>query len=365
VECVYAESRVGRVRGIRTKKYKSRTNQNDTTIEAEDEISSDPTDMSTSTSTSGPSGSTDAIAADNDFYFPQPTVQRRMHTQSTSAGGFEDVVLNWSNELAAASDVNMLNDTDQLFANLVTENQHGQISPVNDSQFGTETRRTSFSQAESDIRSPEVNFETTTHSDRRSHFALARRKPLHAQLQLSSNSRYTSNRTSSQCIVACTKIILSLEKYLIDDLKVLDLIFDIVKKVMGQLNPLVEYQFVTRDMKCLTIFRVIVKQIIELLEAGCANFFAELQDDGASEEDGDVIGGSLSNLGFGFLNVTPGDQRRWRSQLVLEELQPISQNLRKIVALINTNLQFTASQVDIQTSLSALMETTRRRGGLT
>jgi len=109
-------------------------------------------------------------------------------------------------------------------------------------------------------------------------------------------------------VIACTKLILSLEKYLVDELRVLDLILGIIKKVMEQLNPLVvKLQFINQDKLCLSLLRIIINQIVELLEAGCTSYFAEPKVNDVGQAHTDLMGSNLPTLGFGFLNVTAGD----------------------------------------------------------
>ncbi|KAI8623711.1 hypothetical protein F5Y19DRAFT_492003 [Xylariaceae sp. FL1651] len=134
----------------------------------------------------------------------------------------------------------------------------------------------------------------------------------------------------NQCVIACSQIIFSLEKYQADKLKVLNLILGIVKGVTKRLDPLVNGQFECHNTKCLSLFDIIIYQLVEILEAGCADFLAdnsdaqrplpmELMEPGFQEVD-------MSGLGLGLK-----DQDRFRSQTILEVLRPVIRIMQKVL----------------------------------
>ena len=144
-------------------------------------------------------------------------------------------------------------------------------------------------------------------------------------------------RLDSQCVLACCQIISSLEKYILAELKVLDIILDIVRRAVDDLDQFVRKQQGSRNLRCLTLFGTVMLQIIELLEIGCATFLAENRGQDSDDDDGDGTGGDGGNdslsLSFGVFRVGPEQQRAWRSQVVLRELQQSSQILQKIITL--------------------------------
>ncbi|KAJ8069785.1 hypothetical protein OCU04_000201 [Sclerotinia nivalis] len=177
--------------------------------------------------------------------------------------------------------------------------------------------------------------------------------------------------SSSRCVMACSQIIISLEKYLVAELKVLDLVLGIVKRVIDKLGPLVGEQLGLRNVKCLSLFSTIVYQILELVEAGCTNFLT----DGLVDKLADPLGGNLNDLGFGTFNTSPGNQKRFGCQIVLEELRPIAEIIRKVVVLSNAKSsgyngrdgmseEQTGYHGDMQDRLKRLVEKVRRVGGL-
>ena len=136
-------------------------------------------------------------------------------------------------------------------------------------------------------------------------------------------------------------MITSLENYIADQLKALDLILGIVKRAVDTLNPLVGQQLGPRNLKCLALFGVMMYQIIELVEAGCAKFLEDQPEDFSMPDLSPANGlGRLgvggAGLGFGAFHFNHEEQKMWRSQIVLKELLQISELLRKIMALANT-----------------------------
>ena len=142
----------------------------------------------------------------------------------------------------------------------------------------------------------------------------------------------TDYMTHSRCVIICSNLISSLEKYLLDDLKVLDFILGTVKGVLVQLNPFIELHNARQDVKCLILFFIICHQIVELLEIGCANFLDEGSlDDGMCKGDlttgsPPITSSSIAGLGFDVFS-SPKNQRRWQSQIILDEMQPFARIL--------------------------------------
>lgn len=178
----------------------------------------------------------------------------------------------------------------------------------------------------------------------------------------------TQSGSGSQCVMACSQIIISLEKYLVAELKVLDLVLGIVKRVIEILGPLVEH-LGSSNVKCLALFGTIMYQILELVEAGCTNFLTE----GLVDKMADPLGDNLHDFGFGTFNT--GNQKRFSCQIVLEELQPIAEIIRKVVTLSKAKMsgqnsqngtgeKHTGCHEDMQDRLKILMEKVKRGGGL-
>ncbi|KAI0196703.1 hypothetical protein EV127DRAFT_86028 [Xylaria flabelliformis] len=140
----------------------------------------------------------------------------------------------------------------------------------------------------------------------------------------------TDSQRNNQCVIACSQIIFNLEKYQVDKLKVLDLILGIVKGVTRRLDPLVNGQFECYNTKCLALFDIIMYQLVEILEAGCADFLADTADTQRSFSMELIEPGfhevNLSGFGIGFK-----DQDRFRSQIILEVLRPVIKIMQKVL----------------------------------
>lgn len=230
----------------------------------------------------------------------------------------------------------------------------------------------SFSRADSDYQVASLDSDL---SENRPSSSLSGSRHFQSQASfptLTQSRRNTENGNNSECVITCSQIILHLEKYLVDELKVLDLILGIVKRVIEKLNPLVGGQLGPRNTKCLALFSTILYQLVELLEAGCATFLAEQLEDKLSHSRSDPLGGSLNDLGF---SASSGDHRRFRAQVVLEELQPIAEVTRKVIVLSNpgsngydsrnaAGQERVGCHRDLERRLMVLMERVKRRGGL-
>jgi hypothetical protein len=326
-----------------------------------------------------------------DFSFPQISSAGTPSLRSqpgTLGPAFEDAVLNWP-----ATDLNEREPQDHSLENDYTFNDSqvndifGRLPPPGSSITSQQPlspmsqgqpRRdsiTSFSQPTNDYQNSGIDFDLEL-GPTRTPPSLSRGRHFQAQSPFSPSvpsRRHTESGSNSQCVIVCSQIILSLEKYLVDELKVFDLILGIVKQVIEKLNPLVSAQLRPRNAKCLALFGTIIYQVIELLEAGCTNFLAEELGDTLSPSRSDSLGGNLNALGFG--GFGSGDQKRLRSQLVLEELQPIVDIARKVLMLSSVRGKAydgsVASEVDavgcqrnIERRLKHLVEKVRRCGGL-
>lgn len=161
-----------------------------------------------------------------------------------------------------------------------------------------------------------------------------------------------SPRLDSQSVLACTQIISNLENYILADLKPLDLILGIIKQTVGSLTDLVHLQQATHNFRCISLFSVVMYQIIELFEAGCGPFLHEGREDDSRRLPAPTnlaipqcsIG---SGLGFGAFEVQAEEQRSWRAHIVVKELRQCVELLRKVVALARSKaVEMAPSLVD-------------------
>ena len=137
----------------------------------------------------------------------------------------------------------------------------------------------------------------------------------------------------SRCVLACTHIISNLESYILAELKALDLSLTVVRQAINELSRLVDTQQASRSFRCMALFSVIIYQIVELLEVGCVGFLSEGQIGSTGGFPDWLRDGGTPGLGFGAFRMDAREQRAWRADIVLKELQQISETLQKIITL--------------------------------
>jgi hypothetical protein len=173
----------------------------------------------------------------------------------------------------------------------------------------------------------------------------------------------TDSGRSSQCIIACSQIIVRLEKYQIDKLKVLDLILGIVKRVTERLDPLVHGQFECPNTKCLALFSIILYQIVEILEAGCADFLAETPDTQIPLSS-ELMEAGFHELDFSGLGMGYKDQEHFRSQIILEVLRPVIKIMQKVLFIsTKAGIDRDSCYQDREGRLKSLVEKVKKRRG--
>lgn len=137
----------------------------------------------------------------------------------------------------------------------------------------------------------------------------------------------------SHCVLACTEIINDLERYVLAELKALDLCLAVVRQTVDDLRRLVDTQQASRNVRCMALFSVIAYQIIELLEVGCAAFLSESEGGPERVVSQRLRTGSTSGLGLGAFRMGIREQRAWRTDIALKDIKQSSELLQDIVAL--------------------------------
>lgn len=143
--------------------------------------------------------------------------------------------------------------------------------------------------------------------------------------------RQPKRNINSHCVLRCTHIISNLEDYILAELKALDLTLGVVRQTVEKLNQLVDIQQESRSFRCMALFSVIMYQIIELLEVGCAEFLAEGENSGLDDWADRLRGNSTSSLGFGAFRMNEREQRLWRIDILVKELQQSWDILQRII----------------------------------
>jgi len=368
IQCIYTESRVGRVPGVRAKRKQNTQGH---------AISRDAVDT-TATQSAEPRTAMGNDTIELNFgSFSDGATTDPARPRSPVPESFDDVVLNWPTDLielgnqTTFDDIGIFSNSNDLFAGL-SQNGHPEQMPPMTPDESTSSSGGTFSQRSHDFHASSPGFDA---GDPRPQLPLNNQRPFSPPASASSSAntgRSRNSRTDSQCVLACSHMILSLEKYLADELKVLDLILGIVKRVVDALGPFVEIQVDSRNTKCLSLFSIIMCQIIELVEMGCDKFLAEEREDDLAQSHLDPLGGGL---GFGAFGNSAESQRRWRSQTILQELHPIAKLLQKIATLspadpstdggrANLNLDVAGSHRKLQASLEFITDRVKRGVGL-
>lgn len=132
----------------------------------------------------------------------------------------------------------------------------------------------------------------------------------------------------SQCCVDCCHIIADLETYIMSDLRSFKIILGIVRTVLQKLTPLVDLQQGSGNLRCLLLFKTLMYQILELLEACLKDLVAEK----TRERQRSLTGGG-SGLGLGDFLIDAEEQSTLRIQTVLKEARRVTGLLNKLKSL--------------------------------
>ncbi|KAF2728901.1 hypothetical protein EJ04DRAFT_569131 [Polyplosphaeria fusca] len=140
------------------------------------------------------------------------------------------------------------------------------------------------------------------------------------------------SKLDSRCVIACTQILVTLENYLLSELRALDLILATVSKAVDDLKKIVELQQESRCDRCIILFTTIMLQVIALLEAGC-NSATDHEPDIVD----DILSGAQPRLGpslyFGAFLPTSEEQRSWRSRIITREYRHVGEILSSVLVL--------------------------------
>ena len=324
-DCIYTESRVGKVPGARAKKKQP------------------PGASVSTTTTSAEVQGRQALSA--------PAV---LPPKSSVHNPFSDVILDWTTDLpnlnatdTASFNGIMFDDGTNLFEN---SNDTNGTTTASSHTSSIITSGENFSSLGDDLMVSDLDFsiESATHEQSRSSHqnsndnsndsqaggaeSSTRREPALDHLH-DVQSQPPNRDLDSRCVLACTHIISNLENYILLELKALDLSLTVVRQTINELSRLVDTQQASRSFRCMALFSVIIYQIVELLEVGCVGFLSESQIGSTNGFPDWLRDGGTPGLGFGAFRMDAREQRAWRADIVLKELQQISETLQKIITL--------------------------------
>ncbi|KAI0886472.1 uncharacterized protein GGS22DRAFT_114006 [Annulohypoxylon maeteangense] len=136
-------------------------------------------------------------------------------------------------------------------------------------------------------------------------------------------------KVDSECVMVCTHIIAVLENYLLCEPKTFYLILEPTRKAATELKNLVHLQQQSRCERCISLFTVILSQMIELLEAGIRT----PPDSEAGIPNGGFLSSMQSNLGFSAFSLTADEQRGWQSRIIRKEYHNVTEIVSSVIEL--------------------------------
>jgi hypothetical protein len=139
---------------------------------------------------------------------------------------------------------------------------------------------------------------------------------------------------NSKCVLALANIVITLENYILSNLKVLDLIISSVRSVAEEMRKVLQHQRESRSDCCMFLSTTIMYQVIALLESGANSIFeregAEHGHSGMSNDFMDFT----PKIGFGALSTfNVEEQRAMKVNVLRKECQNMEEVLGQLIAL--------------------------------
>lgn len=153
-----------------------------------------------------------------------------------------------------------------------------------------------------------------------------------AQRQAENEAKERKDR-DNRCVMECCQIVSDLENYIEAELKAFKLALGIVRSGLGKLNELIRTQQGSRNPRCRMLFIAIMYQLLELLDLCDRGISSDSNRPQGSSLTSHTPGLLLPSLGFGEFNMDAEDQSAWKSQMLLKEVHHASEVLRSIKTL--------------------------------
>ncbi|KAF3058431.1 hypothetical protein GL218_05724 [Daldinia childiae] len=294
-QCIYLESRVGKVPGIRAKKKPIQDHQ--------------------------------AQRLQN---MVTPSMERSLSPSDKSAGlNFQDQTQNenmeWSIptewDIQPSDTITMASPDDS--SNMQAAQHSNTGTSSNSESITTYTNDTEISMSSIDANLEDFLAPYPTMAPPIEHASEIETTP---QLQVSLGLRPRSE-VDSQCCLECCHIISELENYIMEDLKVFKIIIGIVRTATLKLTQLMRLQQGSRNLRCLMLFTTLMYQILELLEV-CLCAVAADKDKQRSR----ILPGG-SGFGFEGFSIDAEEQLAFRTQTLLKEVRQATEALGSLKTL--------------------------------
>lgn len=138
-----------------------------------------------------------------------------------------------------------------------------------------------------------------------------------------------ASESDSNCIIKCIQIINTLENWISADLKPLDIILQSSRQTIEELDAVLSDQESSGNRRALTLCIVALSQVVELVENGCKSFFGDVHQ----KPQNKPIGGEQTSkiiFNLGDFVETPSEHRVRKAELVVQELQGCQRMLQKL-----------------------------------
>ena len=142
------------------------------------------------------------------------------------------------------------------------------------------------------------------------------------------------DRTDSQFVIDCTQILSDLENYIVADLKSFKVVLGLVKCALEKVFQLSDTPQAARNMRCTILLTAIMYQIVELLDF-CYTMLSEDSDRQCHPSFSLRPATSLLPPGIGIrdFGIDAEEQYAWRSQMLFKEVRQAGELLRKLKML--------------------------------
>jgi hypothetical protein len=277
--CVYVESRVGKVQGVRTteKKTQAESDQSDDDFTSRSnliQIHNDDDDE-----IEGRDGNRAEVSVSN---APTPNAHVLDPRDQVPLQGWSPGSWTWNNDFfpldgsvtsTYTGDTGVSGSIDALRNQLLSvtpSSVQTQLIRIDCENIGDTTTMSSVQSL------PMPIFRTTT--SRPPTFTDS--PPPQPTKVISRQRQQTLTARNSKCVLALANMVITLENYLISNLKVLDLIISSVRLVAEEMRRIIHYQRESRNDCCIFLSTTVMYQVTALLESG-AN--AVLEREGAEQ----------------------------------------------------------------------------------
>ncbi|KAI0401582.1 hypothetical protein F4802DRAFT_422397 [Xylaria palmicola] len=136
------------------------------------------------------------------------------------------------------------------------------------------------------------------------------------------------NEGDSQCCLECCQMINDLENYIMAELKAFKILLGIIRRALERLGALIDLQQDSRNLRCVMLFTTLMYQILELLEVCLSIVTAE-----TTRQRSRSLAGVSFGIGFGDITMDAEEQSAFRMQTILREVQQAAEVLVKLRAL--------------------------------